>query len=51
MKRKKDIRSFFQRKDKADSETEPDGSAVERAESLQRESRKTCPLESLRVKA
>ncbi len=31
MKRKKDIMSFFQRKDKVDSETEPNGSGVERA--------------------
>ncbi len=59
MKRKKDIMSFFQRKDKVDSETEPNGSGVERAresreqeraESLQRENRKSFPLERRRVK-
>ncbi len=41
MKRKKDIMSFFQRKDKVDSETEPNGSGVERA----RESREPAERE------
>ncbi|XP_067229513.1 uncharacterized protein [Chanodichthys erythropterus] len=41
MKRKKDIMSFFQRKDKVGSETEPDGSGVERA----RESRESAERE------